>query len=213
MSGRWKVAEAGMLNEGVKGYSLKFPYSQKHLWLSFLSFFRERPSGGSVSHSRRKWGLESLKPLKRLLVDPDLNILDLWEHALLMWVLLSYAACWSKVLADYPLCAGRNCQRVLVWLHGSMLSSEYSGPGPWHFTEPRLVPGSPSAPLQRAVTAVWQQSYWVPWLPRSGSSKNPIYSPLRCIRGGCWTAGCPFTLLPSILRRAFHPALMGPYAP
>lgn len=69
-------------------------------------------------------------------------------------------AYWSKALADGPLCAGRKVDSAGAVRHGNMSKCEVSGPGPWHLTELRLVPGS-SVPLWRAVLTGCPQSHQV----------------------------------------------------
>ena len=75
---------------------------------------------------------------------------------------LACVAYWGKALADYPLCARRKPESTGAVRHGSMLKYEFSGPGRWHLTEPRLVPGSPSLSLWEAALARSQWSYRVP---------------------------------------------------
>ena len=134
------------------------------LWLSFLSFFRDRDLRWSSVQQHKGGGTgvrqttvdQGPKTLRRACCWILLWTSEcLWEHALLMWVLSSYVAYWPVALADYSLHTGRQCQKAPMLL-GNVLKCEYFGPSPWHLTEPWLVTGSPSTPsaeLSRAPTS------------------------------------------------------------
>lgn len=88
---------------------------------------------------------------------------------------------WAMAPTHYLLCTGKKWESVGVGGHGNTVKCECAGLGPWHLTEPRQVPKSPSASLPSRVSAATmfclQPIVQSLWSRRGGSVQNPWLRP------------------------------------